>query len=109
MSVFAIFAVAGSITYALRCSMVVLGDRLHSSAIVESTIGLVSPAVLCAIIVSALVLDQGRIVAPDLAGVLAVVAAVVAVRRTSNVSMALAVGLPAYWCCMTVVAVVGGG
>lgn len=109
MSVLAIFAVAGAITYALRCSMVVIGDRLDSSAIVESTIGLVSPAVLSAIIVSALVLDHGKVVAPDLAGVLAVGAAVVAVRRTSNVGMALAVGLPTYWCCTAMSAVVAGG
>lgn len=109
MSVFAIFAVAGGITYALRCSMVVIGDRLGSSTIVESVIGLVSPAVLSAIVVSALVLDHGEVVAPDIAGVLAVVVAVVAVRRTSNVGMALAFGLPTYWCCMAISAVVGGG
>ena len=52
MSVLAIFAVAGAITYVLRCSMVVIGDRLNSSTIVESTIGMISPAVLSAIVVA---------------------------------------------------------
>lgn len=108
MSVLAIFAVAGAITYVLRCSMVVIGDRLNSSAIVESTIGMISPAVLSAIVASALVLDHGEVSAPDLAGVLAVGVAVVAVRRTSNVGMALAVGLPTYWCCTAIAAFVAG-
>ncbi len=97
MSAIVVFAVAGVVTYLLRCSMVVLGDRLTTSAVVESAIGLVSPAVLTAVIASAFFLEHGQVVRPDVAGVLSVAGAVVAVRRTSNVSMALAVGLPIYW------------
>lgn len=97
MTAFAIFAIAGMITYLLRCSIVVFGDRFTSSTVAESAIGLVSPAVLTAIIASTLLLDHNEIAWPDLAGVLSVAGAVVAVRRTSNVSMGLAVGLPIYW------------
>lgn len=97
MTVIAVFAVAGVITYVLRCSMLIFGDRLTSSSVAESAIGLVSPAVLTAIVASALLLEHGEIAPPDIAGMLTVAGAFVAVRRTSNVGMALAVGLPIYW------------
>ena len=45
----------------------------------------------------ALLLNHNEFVRPDLPSVLAVTAAVVAVRRTSNVGLALGVGLPMYW------------
>ena len=109
MTAFAIFAVAGMITYLLRSSMLVFGDRLTSSTVAESAIGLVSPAVLTAIIASTILLDHYEIARPDLAGVLSVAGAVVAVRRTSNVSMALAVGLPIYWVVTATMTVAGLG
>ena len=77
--------------------MLVVGDRLTSSAMATLVIGLVSPAVLTAIITSAHLLDQRAIVQPDPAAGLSVAGAVQAVRRTSNVAMALAVDLPIYW------------
>jgi branched-subunit amino acid transport protein len=97
MTTIAAFALAGVITYLLRCSMVLFGNRLASSTVAESTIRLITPAVLTAIVASALLLQHGEIARPDLPGMLAVAAAVVAVRRTSNVGLALAVGLPTYW------------
>lgn len=97
MTTFAAFAVAGLMTYVLRCSMVVIGSRLTSSTAAESAIRLVTPAVLTAIVASALLLQRGAVVLPDLPSVLSVTAAVVAVRRTSHVGLALAVGLPTYW------------
>lgn len=97
MTAVAVFAVAGMITYLLRSSMAVFGDRLISSTIADSAIALVSPAVLTAIIASTVLLEHGELAPPDIAGVLSVTGAVIAVRRTSNVSMALAVGLPIYW------------
>lgn len=94
---FAIFALAGLITYLLRSSMLLFGDRLTASSLAESAIRMTSPAVLTAIVASALFLDHGQATRPDLAAAAPVVSAVVAVRRTSNVGMALAVGLPTYW------------
>ncbi len=97
MTTFAAFGIAAAITYLLRSSMTLVGDRLLSSTTVATAIALVSPAVLSAMVVSALVLDHGRLSPPVLIETLAVAAAVLAVRRTGNVSMALAVGLPVYW------------
>ena len=109
MTAVTVFAVAGLITYLLRCSMLVFGNRLTSSTVAEPAIGLVSPAVLTAIIASALLLEHGEIARPDIAGVLSVAGAVIAVRRTSNVSMALAVGLPTYWVLTATMTVAGLG
>lgn len=97
MTVIFAFAIAAAVTYLLRSSMMIAGDRFTSSPGVESAIGLVSPAVMTAIVGSALLLDQGRIALPDLASVLAVGGAFVAVRRTGNVGASLAIGLPIYW------------
>ena len=97
MTTLAAFAIAAVITYLLRASMTIAGDRLLSSPTLETAIGLVSPAVLSAMVVSALVLDHGQLAAPGLVETVAVAAAVLAVRKTGNVSMALAVGLPVYW------------
>lgn len=97
MNPFLVFAVAALGTYLLRASVILLGDRLHMCASIERTIGLVAPAVLSAIVVSSLALKDHQLVRPDLAAVLAVAGAFLAVRRTSNVSMALATGLPIYW------------
>lgn len=97
MTTIAAFAVAGVITYLLRCSMLLFGNPLGSSVVAESAIKLVTPAVLTAIVASALLLQHGEFVRPDVPSVLAVIAAVVVVRRTSQVGLALAVGLPMYW------------
>lgn len=106
---FATFALAGIITYLLRCFMLVFGDRLTSSNAAQSAIAMVSPAVLTGIVASALFLEHGAVTRPDLAGVLAIVGAVVAVRRTSNIGMALAVGLPIYWIVSATASTVGFG
>ncbi|MGA9278645.1 AzlD domain-containing protein [Ilumatobacter sp.] len=97
MTIIIAFAVTGAITYFLRSSMLVAGNRFTSSPTVESAIGLVSPAVMAAIIASTLLVDHGRIMSPDLASVAAISVAIVAVRRTGNVGSALLVGLPIYW------------
>ena len=109
MTALTIFAIGGLVTFLLRSSMLVFGDRLTSSAMATLAIGLVSPAVLTAIIASALFLDQRAIALPHPAAVLSVAGAVVAVRRTSNVGMALAVGLPIYWVVTATMAVTGVG
>lgn len=107
MTAVAVFAVAGMITYLLRSSMVVFGDRLTSSKSADSAIALVSPAVLTAIIASAVLLDHGALARPDIAAVFSLTGAVIAVRRTSNVSMALAIGLPIYWVVNITITVTG--
>jgi branched-subunit amino acid transport protein len=97
MSTILAFAVAAVITFMLRSAMTLVGDRSLASSPLSEAIGLVSPAVLTAIVASTLLLDQGQLTRPHLVEVAAVIAAIVAVRRTGNVSIALAVGLPVYW------------
>ena len=97
MNTFFAFAVAAVITFGLRSAMTLVGDRGSSSSPMGQAIGLVAPAVLTAIVAATLLLDHGELVQPRLVEAAAVLAAIIAVRRTSNVSMALAVGLPVYW------------
>ncbi|MCB0970340.1 MAG: AzlD domain-containing protein [Acidimicrobiales bacterium] len=97
MIVVATFAAAAIVTFALRASMVVAGDRLLGSDRLATVIALTSPAVLAAMIASALFVHAGEVIVPAPAEVGALAVAVVAVRRTGNVSAALAAGLPAFW------------
>ena len=97
MSVLLTFTLAGVATFFLRSCMNLFGRRLQSSPVIERSIALVSPAVLAAIVASAIFIDQGALAPPDLVSSLAIVTAAVAVHRTDNVSMALFVGLPVYW------------
>lgn len=97
MIALATFVAAAAITYVLRSSMVVAGDRLLGSDRLQTVIALTSPAVLAAMLASALFAHGGRVAVPALAEAGAIVAAIVAVRRTGNVSTALAAGLPAFW------------
>lgn len=90
------FTLAAVVTFLLRSSMTLTGATSASER-VTSSIALVSPAVLTAMIASALLLDHGELVRPSIGETLAIGSAIVCVRRTGNVSFALAVGLPAYW------------
>ncbi|MEM9713599.1 MAG: AzlD domain-containing protein [Actinomycetota bacterium] len=97
MSALVVFAVAGIGTYLLRASMVLVGDRLASTAWLEARLALVGPAVLACLVTAGLVVSDGSVRLPGLAEVTAVVAAIVIVRRTGNLGHALFVGLPLYW------------
>ncbi len=97
MTVIAIFALAGTGTYLLRTSMILAPSDLAGSPWLERRIALLSPAVLAAIIASALFVSNQRVSAPNPVEVVAVLAALIAVHRTKNISSALLVGLPIYW------------
>lgn len=99
MTVIAAFALAGLITYLLRSVMTLYGHHMSESPRLAEAISMVSPAVLAAIVVSGLLLNNGTVTGPELAEVLAVGAAFGIVHRTGNVSLALVVGLPVYWLC----------
>lgn len=90
------FSIAAAVTFLLRSSMTWAGGAVASPR-VAAWIALVTPAVLTAMVASALVLDHGVVHRPGVADATAVVVAIVAVRRTGNVSTALLVGLPVYW------------
>lgn len=97
MNTMTVFALAAIATYVLRSLVILAGDRVAQSPALESVIGLVSPAVLAAIVASALLVHGGSVAVPDPAGLAAVLGALVAVRRTGNVAAALFIGLPIYW------------
>ena len=97
MTVVLAMVLAGLGTFALRSSMVVLQQRVGSIDWLERRLALVGPAVLGAFVASWLAVEDGRRVAPDGLEVLAVAAALVTVRRTGRVGLALGVGLPVYW------------
>ena len=96
MTVFAAFTLAAVATYFLRSSMILLSGSANSPRLTKA-IRFVAPAVLAAIIASAVFLDRGALRQPALAELVALVVGLVAVRRTGNVGMALFVGLPVFW------------
>jgi branched-subunit amino acid transport protein len=62
---------------------------------------------LTAILISSLFVAHGGRTAPDVAGIVGVVCAFVAVRRTRNVGFALLVGFPAYWAAAALISIGG--
>lgn len=92
------FTLAALVTFLLRSSMTLAKVAAGSTtSSVRSWIALVSPSVLAAMVASALLIDHGQLVRPRIAETLAIAVAMLAVRRTGNVSLALAVGMPVYW------------
>ncbi len=90
------FSLAAVVTFLLRSSMTLTGAASASTSR-TSWIALVSPAVLTAMLASALFVDHGELVRPHFDELLAIIAALIGVRRTGNVSVALAIGLPVFW------------
>ncbi len=97
MTVLLTFALGGLVTFGLRSTMIFCGGRLSTSQRAELAIGLISPAVLSAIVASSLFLNRSDVALPASADFLAVVLGGLAAHRTKNISMALLVGLPTYW------------
>ncbi|MCB0995352.1 MAG: AzlD domain-containing protein [Acidimicrobiales bacterium] len=89
------FSIAALVTFALRSSMTLAGAR--RAAALQTGIGLVTPAVLAAMVATALFVDHGAVAAPPVAELAAVGTALVVARRKNNASVALAAGLPVYW------------
>lgn len=95
MNVMMTMVLAGVGTYLLRAALVALPDGVALPSPLTQRLPLIGPAVLAAIVASALVgADRGL---PVPAEGLAVVAAFLAVRRFGNPGVALLVGLPIYW------------
>ena len=97
MSPFVVFGMAAVGTFVLRTFMVLGDGRLASISWLQDRIPFVSPAVLAAIVTSAVFLSNGESVAPDPAVIAALAVGCYAARRTGNPVGALAAGLPVYW------------
>ena len=97
MTIFLAFTLAGLGTCLIRTAPILAGERLLSSSAVERRVGLIAPAVLAAIVCNALLVGPNGAALPSLVEVLAIGGAFAVVRRTGNVGLALAAGLPIYW------------
>lgn len=97
MNPYVAFVLAAAITYALRGSMTVAGDRLVRSKHLTTITALVTPAVLAAMVTGALAVDHGRVAAPGVTEIVAVCAAFAAARRIGNFGLSLLVGMVMYW------------
>lgn len=106
MSPILIFIIGGLGTALIRSSFVLIDGRSAVTVWIESNLGLIGSAVLAAIVTSSLVGRGEAVGLPGLDEMVAVIAALLIVRRTQNVVLALAVGLPVYWVCTLVGSVV---
>jgi branched-subunit amino acid transport protein len=99
-----VMILAGAGTYLLRISMLAAHDSFGTPRWLEGRLHLVGPSVLSAILVSSMVSVHGHRTTPDLAALIAVATAFVAVRRTGNIGWALIVGFPTAWAITAVTA-----
>ncbi len=84
-------------TYLLRVSMFAVVGRWSLPRWTTTPMGFVGPAAVAALVASMLFTEDGRASLAPLPELAAVAAGFLAVRRTGNVMLAFAVGLPAFW------------
>ena len=87
MNAYLAFTIAAVITYALRASMTIAGSRITRSEHLGPVIGLATPAVLAAMITSALATHHGQIGTPVPVEVASVALAFVVARKTGNLGL----------------------
>jgi len=87
------FTLAAAVTWLLRSWMTLAGGRLVESEKFAELTSLVTPAVLAAMVASAVLLVHGELATPRVGSVAAVLVAFLTVRRTGNVGLGLALGL----------------
>jgi branched-subunit amino acid transport protein len=97
------FVLAALVTWLLRSWMTLAGDRVVESDRFAELTSLVTPAVLSAMVASAVLLVHGELATPRIGAIAAVGVAFLAVRRTGNVGLGLVLGLA-----VNAVAVFGG-
>jgi branched-subunit amino acid transport protein len=93
-----VFALAGLATFATRLSFIALLGRAETPLLLQRTLRLVPPAVLSAIIFSALVVRDGAAdLSPGNLRLLAGLVAVAVALRWRNVLLTIAAGMAALW------------
>ncbi len=98
MTLLVVFLIVGLGTYVMRVALAVLPESVvRSDGRLMGVLDLLAPAVLAALVASALVAPGGDRTLPDPAALIAVGSAGVVVRFTGKVVLALAVGFPVYW------------
>jgi branched-subunit amino acid transport protein len=96
VSPYLVVLAAGVASYACRLSMVALGHRTGTPALLERAAPFVVPVTFAAVAAGGVVAGTGS-AAPVASRSVAVVVAVVAVRRTGRAHAAVAAGMPTLW------------
>jgi branched-subunit amino acid transport protein len=92
-----VIVAVGAGTYGLRASMFVVLGRRSLPAWTTTPMALVAPAAVAALVSSIVFTHGGSVQMPALVELAAIVGGFAAVRRTGNVMLAFAVGLPLFW------------
>ena len=94
MTIIVAFVVAAAVTFAMRSSMSLVG--VHRSSDLKTAVAAITPQVLAAMVASALFVRHGDLHLPTIAEVVTLGTAFAIARKTGNVGLALAVGLPVH-------------
>ncbi len=97
MNAWVVIVAVGLGTYALRASMFVVLGRRTLPAWTATPMALVAPAAVAALVSSIVFTHGGTMQIPAVVELVAIVGGFAAVRRTGNVMLAFAVGLPLFW------------
>ena len=90
--------IAGILTYAIRLSFVIFYGKINMPDLVEQTLKFVPPAVLTAIFLPELLLDNGEtFISLGNARLLAGSLAIIVAWRTKNVTYTILIGMLALW------------
>lgn len=97
MTAWLVILAVGVGTYVLRASMFVFVGRRTLPAWTATPMGFVAPAAVAALVASMVFTANGSIDAPPLPELAAVTTGFLAARRTGNVMLAFAFGMPTFW------------
>ena len=90
--------IAGILTYAIRLSFIFFYGKINMPDLVEKTLKFVPPAVLTAIFLPELLLDNGEpFISLGNARLLAGSLAIIVAWRTKNVTYTILIGMLALW------------
>jgi branched-subunit amino acid transport protein len=90
--------IAGILTYAIRLSFIIFYGKINMPDLVEQTLKFVPPAVLTAIFLPELLLDNGEpFISLGNARLLAGSLAIIVAWRTKNVTYTILIGMLALW------------
>ncbi|HSV85229.1 MAG TPA: AzlD domain-containing protein [Levilinea sp.] len=94
MNIWVVLISGGLITYAIRLSFIVLLERWHMPVIVQRALRFVPPAVLSAIILPELLMQEGQVVIGlENPRLIAGIAAAVVAWKTKNALLTVGVGM----------------
>jgi len=98
MTAWIVFVSAGIITFLMRGSFILLGDRISLPAWMDAPLRYVGPAAFAAITMPAMLGDEGLAdLAPPSPAVVGVAGAIIVVWKTRNIPMCLVVALVLWW------------